>query len=339
LTPTAPGPEPRIHSLPEVGLADLVRVAVTLRPNPAVLEAVAEMLGLVRMTPLAEPATVNIDSISETLRPRTKAASQSTAVTEPDLPTEHRLSVPVSATYIPPTAPVPSGQTARNLADLLPEGPDPKSLQGLFPAQRSRALLSHLAGRLRPDGDFDDVAAVDFLTRREPLLELPRLWIETTRGGFELVLDIGVGMQPYRSDLDQLREQLSRVIGRDSFEIRWFEDCPIGGHGIYMPGKLEPEPYHPPPAGTLILVVTTFGVCGGFPAPSSVVKRWHKFAAAAARARTPLIALTPLPHERRLASLARQLAIVTWDQTTRVHDVTDATRSLTRSTSRFVQGN
>jgi hypothetical protein len=239
--------------------------------------------------------------------------------------------VPVSADYRPPSTYLLPDEPAETLADLLPEGSNPKPPQGLLPPRQARALLSHLASRMRPDGDFDGARAVDLLARGEPVLELPRLWIDTTRGGTELVLDIGQGMQPFRSDLDKLPGQLSSVVGRENVRTLWFEDCPAGGRGVYVTGRLEPVRYRLPPAGTLIVAVTTFGVCGGTPATSAIIDRWRRFVAAAKRSRTPLIALTPLPEGRRPADLPRQLAIVIWDRTSKVSGVADAGRSRAHS--------
>ena len=257
----------------------------------------AELLGLARVpqpAPSAAPRTALADGLAETAH-----KPQAERPNEPGAPPQDAQAVPVSADYRPPALSRSRRSPAGNLADLLPEGAPPKRHPGLLPPGHARALLTHLGGRLRPDGDFDAVRAVQLLAHGEPLFSLPRLWVETTRGGTELALDIGPGMQPFRSDLDHLPAQLSQVVGQQNLETRWFEDCPAGGNGVYVTGKLEPVRYQLPPAGTLIVVVTTFGVRGGGPAMPSVMQRWQRFVAAASRARTPLIALTPLREERR----------------------------------------
>jgi hypothetical protein len=328
VTTAGPGPAPRArHHLPEAGLADLVRVAHALRPDPAVLSVAAELLGLARAERPAAPVARRAGPGPAVPEPGAPAGPPPDWAAEPTVPARSGQPVPVSAAYLAPVSEPPPEAPAESLADLLPQGDDPKRRAGLLPPGQARALLTHLGSRLRPDGDFDAVRAVDLLAHGRPLVDLPRLWIETTRGGTELVLDIGAGMQPFRSDLDQLPGQLSKVIGQQNLETCWFEDCPAGGPGVYLAGKLEPQRYRLPSAGTLIVAVTTFGVCGGLPAPSPVIRRWHGFVAAAARARTPVIALTPLRAERRPRDLPGELAVVTWDRTANVRGVSDASRS------------
>ena len=335
MTAAGPGPPPRGRShLPEVGVADLIRVAHALRADAAVLSVAAELLGLTRAERPAPPVAPRAGPGPDRAGPGT--APEPAPERAPAAPAGDGQPVPVSAVYLPPVGELSPGEPAESLADLLPEGDDPQPRPGLLPPGRARALLSHLGGRLRPDGDFDAVRAIQLLATGRPLVDLPRLWVETTRGGTELLLDIGAGMQPFRSDLDQLPAQLSDVVGQQNLETRWFEDCPAGGRGVYLTGKLEPQQYRLPPAGTLIVTVTTFGVCGGRPAPSSVIRRWQGFAAAAARAAAPLIALTPWPAERRPRDLPRQLPVVTWDRTASVRGVSDAARSRARGIGRPV---
>ena len=198
MTITGQGPEAsRPGRVPEVGLADLVRVAHALQPDPAVLEVAAELLGLARVpqpAPSAAPRTALADGLAETAhKPPAERPN------EPGAPPQDAQAVPVSADYRPPRIQPQPEEAGGNLADLLPEGAPPKRHPGLLPPGHARALLTHLGGRLRPDGDFDAVRAVQLLAHGEPLFSLPRLWVETTRGGTELALDIGPGMQPFRS--------------------------------------------------------------------------------------------------------------------------------------------
>jgi hypothetical protein len=183
-----------------------------------------------------------------------------------------------------------------------------------------------VGARRRPEGDLDAAQAADLLARGEPLLDIPRLWVQTTRGGIEFALDTGPGMEAYRRDVDRLPGQLSSVLGTDGLEIRWFQDCPVGGVGVFLPEALDPTPYRLPSPGTLIVAVTTFGAHGGLPPPPSVLDRWHQLFAAAIRARTPIVGLTPLPSHRLPPGLPRRLAVVTWDRAARVQRATNTIR-------------
>lgn len=316
--------------LPETGLADLVQVVHALRPGTADLDAAAEMLGLVRPARHAAPDVSRAGRGGPAAWRGTSPRPPPGFADESLAPAGDVGSVPAIADYRLPSSQLAPDQPAARLADLLPEGDRPVPLAGLLAPGQARALLTHLASRMRPDGDFDGLRAVELLARGEPLLDLPRLWVETTRGGTELALDIGQGMQPFRSDLDLLPRQLGVVIGRGNLRTRWFQDCPVGGEGVYVPGSIDPVRYQLPSPGTLIVAVTSFGVCGAMPAPRAVIGRWHRLLAAARQAGTPLIALTPLPERRRPPELPRQLPVVSWDRTSTVRDVAHAVQSRAR---------
>jgi len=313
--------------LPETGLADLVRVATALQPSAAALHMAAELLGIAQM---AQPdgavaqEHAAADVASDALR---SPAPASPAI--PDAPAERpvnsRLALPATVSYLPPR-PFTPPEITRSLGDLLPPGRPPKPLQSLFPPERGRALLVAVATQRRPEGDVDTERTVEILARGEPLAEIPRQWVDTSRGGLELALDIGQGMEPYSSDVDRLPEQMRSIAGVDGLMLRWFEDCPVGGAGVLVPGELSPVRYHLPPVGTLIVVVTTFGARGSQPPDPLVLRRWHEFRRATTQGGIPLVALTPLPVHRRPSGLPSQLAIVTWDRTARVQHTTNTTR-------------
>jgi hypothetical protein len=324
---TAPGqpPERRAGLLPEVGLGDLVRIAATLRSDAATLAAAAELLGL---THRGRPAgVVEVEPTAQEAAARQQPAAVARTVSDAagTAPPDGRPVLPATAMYIPPRPPLPP-RTTKTLAELLPEGAAPPPFQGLFPRRRARALLGLVGARRRPEGDLDAAQAVELLARGQPLLDIPRLWIQSTRGGLELALDTGPGMEAYWRDTERLPDQLRSVLGPDGLEIRWFQDCPVGGDGVLLPETLDPVPYHLPPPDTLIVAVTTFGVHGALPPPLPVLLRWHQLFTAAARAGTPIVALTPLPTHRLPAGLPRRLAVVTWDRAARVQRTTNTLR-------------
>jgi hypothetical protein len=317
--------EPRTGRLPETGLGDLVRVATALRADADTLAAAAELLGLARRSRSAAPTGTEPTAREAVARPQAAAVTPAVADAPGTATTDGRPALPATAQYLPPRAPS-SPRTTKTLAELLPEGPAPPPFQGLFPRRRARALLGLVGARRQPEGDLDAALAIDLLARGEPLLNIPRLWVQTTRGGIELVLDTGPGMEAYRRDVNRLPGQLKSVIGPDGLEIRWFQDCPAGGAGVFLPEALDPTPYRLPPAGTLIVAVTTFGAHGALPPPPSVLSRWHQLSFAAARAGTPVVCLTPLPMHRLPIGLPRRLAVVTWDRAARVQRTTNTLR-------------
>jgi len=318
-------PEPRTGRLLETGLGDLVRVATALRADAVTLAVAAELLGLAHRTRSAGPTETEPTAPKAIARPQFAAVTPAVAGAPSTATTDGRPALPATAQYLPPRAPS-SPRTTKTLAELLPEGPAPPPFQGLFPRRRARALLGLVGARRRPEGDLDAALAVDLLARGEPLLDIPRLWVQTTQGGIELALDTGPGMEAYRRDVDRLPGQLRSVLGPDGFAVRWFQDCPVGGAGVFLPEALDPTPYRLPPPGTLIVAVTTFGSHGALPPPPSVLARWHQLFYTAARAGTPVVGLTPLPTQRLPAGLPRRLAVVTWDRAARVQRTTNTLR-------------
>lgn len=325
MTASGQSPVPAAGRLPETGLGDLVRVAAALRADAATLTDAAELLGLARRARRASRADAQPTPGKDAARPQ-PAPVTSTAPGTPGTATpDGRTALPATATYLPPRPPS-APRTTKTLAELLPGGPPPPPFQGLFPRRRARALLGLVGARRRPEGDLDAAQAADLIARGEPLLDIPRLWVQTTRGGIELALDTGPGMEVYRRDVDRLPGQLSSVLGPDGLEIRWFQDCPVGGAGVFRPEALDPTPYRLPPPGTLIVAVTTFGAHGALPPPPSVLYRWHQLFAAATRAGTPVVGLTPLPAHRLPPGLPRRLAVVTWDRGARIQHTTNTLR-------------
>ena len=75
------------------------------------------------------------------------------------------------------------------------------------------------------------------------------------------------------------------------------------------------------------MAVTTFGARGPVPPAPVVLHRWHEFHAASVREHTPLVVLTPLAPDRRPDGLPHQLAVVTWDRTTRVQQMLNTIRA------------
>lgn len=320
-----PSPRPR-GPLPQAGLADLVRVAGAVGGGRARLALAAELLGLRHAEVEAPPVEVVADPAAEpaaapaarTAAPREAAGT----VAQADTPGE---ALEVVAEALPPLErAAPAG--TRTLAELLPAAAvaPSRAPEGLFRTQTREAMLRAVGATRVAAGELDLERIVALLAGREPLSGLPRRWTYTTGGVLQLLVDTGAGMEPYRLDTERLPDELVQAAGPDGLELRWFEDCPVVGEDVFLADRLEPEPYRLPHAPARILAVTTFGARGGLPAPPAVPGRWRAFAAAAAQAGLPVVALTPLPPRRRPPGLPRELRVVTWDRATDIRAVTHA---------------
>jgi hypothetical protein len=314
---------------PEVGPADLTRAVQSLNPDTSGLAAIAKLLGLTTVTPAipvlaatVEPSLTEPATPSPLSRPAHDGRASVPAAVASDAPALQTTVTPLPGAMLPPTPPA-----ARTLAQLLPPSLPPPPIQGLFTSARRRALLGRIGATQRPEGDVDVEAAVTQLAHGEPLLEVPRHRIPTTKAGLHLLLDVGITMDPYRADIERLPAELTRVVGPDGLELRWFEESPLAQKGVLLPERLEPEPYRLPAAGTPVLAVTVFGARGLMPPRPRVLHEWRQFTEAASRARTPLVVLTPLAPRRQPAGLPPNLAIVTWDRDTSVRSVAHLLRA------------
>jgi hypothetical protein len=325
------------HPLLEVGLADLIQAMQVLKLDRGRLAVTAELLGLTDVKSTSSPTAFDLPSLQPSTTKLRTLPSSLHGPTE-TVPTSIPASAPLSdtalratVTQLPRTVPLQMPFSSRSLAELLPLGTPPPPAQGLFPARSHRALLGALGATLRPEGDVDIEATVTALAKGEPLRKVPRYLVKTTRGGLDLLLDVGAAMDPYRADMDRLPDEFARVVGSDGLQLRWFEDCPLSEEGVLIPERLESEPYRLPQTGTPILAVTMFGVRGPIPPQPEVLHGWRQFVSAANRANTPLVILTPLVPSQRPADLPPYSATVTWDHTASVRNVSHVVRRAARA--------
>lgn len=339
------------RALPQIGLGDLVHAADTLTLHGEGVALAAELLGLGPPVILVETrqtrskhgagAVTSRARVPETRgnaptpdgaggstpgfwEARTSTAADASAPSQSDL----RV-LPVSVAVKRADA-LPAASATKPLSELLKPGAAGPPPQGLFPPRSRRALLRGLSAVRAREGAVEIDACIDAFAAKRALTRIPLQWLETTRGGVQLLLDVGAGMEPYEVDVQRLPLELSRVVGSDRLEIGWFEDCPYPA-GVYKPGDERPTPYRLPIAGTRVVAVTVFGARGPLPASRDIVNGWRRLAAACRRSRLPLVVLTPVPARRLPAALSRRIAVVAWDRTTSVASVMRAVRAARRA--------
>jgi hypothetical protein len=312
--------------LTETGLGDVMRVAAALDLDEAGLAMALELLGLRAPAERSAREPVVAPPVERPRPAPARRAAAKAAATPAEDPVGIDLTLPATVT----TRAAPAPEAPRALAtieELLPRPEiDPPAHEGLFRSATRRALLRGVGSVRVRDGPLDVDLAVASVAEGRVLDGVPFEWIETTRGELQVLLDVGGATEPYRVDIDQLPGQLTRVLGADGIELRWFEDSPNGPAGVLAPEQLEPTRYELPIAGTRILAVTAFGVLGARPSPPDVVHRWRRFARDCRRVRIPLLVLTPLP-PRRVPPIGAGTAVVQWDRGSGVREVTRAVRA------------
>jgi hypothetical protein len=165
------------------------------------------------------------------------------------------------------------------------------------------------------DGPIDVARLIERLARREHFRDLPREPLLTLRRGVQLLVDTAEAMLPFARDQQVLERALHDVVG-DSLEVLRFVGCPSRGAGRGRPSRW-PREYPPPPAGTVVLVVTDLGIGGSHlstePASTS---EWAVFAESVQHADCPLVALVPYAPARWPECLQRLVRMVYWDRPT-----------------------
>ncbi len=189
----------------------------------------------------------------------------------------------------------------------------------LFRPRVARHILGAALSVPVAEGDIDVDSVADMVAARRPVATIPRKRLFTMRFGAQVLLDVGPGMQPFYTDVARLPEILSSIIGPGLTVLR-FDTFPLDGAGPR--GRPWPD-YRPPPAGTPVLVVTSFGIGGrGAPRPAPVA-RWTAFVQLLNRAGCRPLALVPGSADRVDPDLSALMTVVPWDRAATVGTVRD----------------
>jgi hypothetical protein len=206
---------------------------------------------------------------------------------------------------------------------------DPVTVQHLQGVREHEPLLA--PGRAGPilaaavetrdlNGPVDVDRLVGTVARARPVQRLPRLALASLARGVQLLVDTGLGMEPFARDQQELAIELRRVVGRSGVTELHFRNCPTRGAGT---GPLWTwRDYRPPAPGTPVLVLTDLGIGGPrISLQRSQAWEWRALATLLARRASPLVAFVPYPASRFPSGLAKSMTIVPWDRTTTISTV------------------
>src|SRR5262249_49169193 len=110
--------------------------------------------------------------------------------------------------------------------EITPPAPDP-----LFHPRWARGILTAALSTESPDGPVDIERLIESLSQREHLAGLPRLSAPTMRHGLQLLVDLGVGMTPYASDVKSFQKEIRLIVGDDGVEVLRFDGSLLRGAG------------------------------------------------------------------------------------------------------------
>lgn len=198
-------------------------------------------------------------------------------------------------------------------APALAKGPvSPRSPHDpLFNPASARALGAAVAATRVADGDPDIPLLVDRLASGEPLRSLPRRPVWTLRNGLQVLVDQAPGMQPWQPDVQQLLDQLARLLGVERLQVLGFEGEPL--QGCWAEGADQPGRWPLPPTGTPVLLLSDLGISRP---PGTLLhgtaRRWQPFARAAAQAGASVRLLVPFAPARWPAGLPPAWRVLCW---------------------------
>lgn len=201
--------------------------------------------------------------------------------------------------------------------DSLPPPP-------LFPASRSRAILSAALATWSVCHDLDVDRVIAAVANRRPLRQLPLCRAPTLRRGVQVLIDRADGMVPFRLDEDALILNLERLFGSGRIQLFQFKHCPTRGVRQRASSR---RAYQSPSSGTPVLVVSDFGI--GAPIEDddfANVIEWLLFVRDVARAGCRVVALTPFAPRRWPAPLARAVTFLHWSENTTARQVARVVR-------------
>jgi hypothetical protein len=200
----------------------------------------------------------------------------------------------------------------------------PRSLAPLFNPITERGVLIETLGNQRPEGEVAILEVVDLLARGQPLEKLPREKIQTLSQGCHILVDYGIGMQPFTRDTEQLITSINKVAGEEHTQVFTFVDSPLNG---VLTKDMEDIDYEPPGNDASVLAITDFGA--GSPRGldwETRLQDWLILASRVYKTNSSFVVLNPYISKRWPPQLIEELQIVYWDRQTKASDVRQSRR-------------
>lgn len=314
-------------------LADLARALQALGPEDE--ETRNEIAGLLGFTPPPPPAPPAPPPPEPAVRAQDEGKKDSGQATKPpsSSPMRDAASRPavesgtreVAATLTPVHEESPPPGWLEEV-DLLEEpGPavPPPEPDPLLRPVWVRSILSGTLATLTSDGPLDVERLVRAVAFAAPVRRVPRRPWPTLARGVQVLVDRSESMAPFARDQTWLVAEILKVAGKETTQVLYFDGLPAWGAG---PGSRrlwrEYHPWHTPPAGTAVLLVSDLGL--GIPllgARAAGVASWRQFAEDLARAGCPAVAFVPYGPRRWPRELRRAFHLLHWDPKTSVHTV------------------
>jgi len=192
--------------------------------------------------------------------------------------------------------------------------PPAVSRASLFPASKSRAVITEIVSQNSRGRDLDIKRLIEATARQKYLHALPTLPEISTRNGCQLLIDMNEALMPWWQDMQDLVQQFQAVLGTEVCPVYEFDDNPFEAfRWTEAQGELKWKCVINKP----VIVATDLGVRK---TPNSGlrsnVETWKNLTTFCQRRRVPLIALVPLNSTRWPKGLKSGMHIIHWNPAT-----------------------
>ncbi|MGH9370893.1 MAG: hypothetical protein ACRD15_05125 [Vicinamibacterales bacterium] len=301
------------------GIADVIVAAQALELRGAALEAAVSMCGYALASRL------------ETSKPPEAAPIAAPAPDAEEAP--EAIDVTIGAEALPPSVlrlePARTRRMSSVPADPLsapaakPRG-SARPFAGLFAGRDAVDLLRLSASVLAPTDRIDVPRVTNELANARPLLSLPYVAALSLGLGAQVLVDVGVSMQPFWDDQQALIQRI-RTLLRGLADIRYFADDPALGAGPDR-RKRSWTTYELPRPETPVIAVTDLGC--GFPPRVRATRAWLALASRLRRRNSRVVAFAPVRLSRLPLPLRHAVEIVVWDRSARRQNLSRLLRAV-----------
>lgn len=198
--------------------------------------------------------------------------------------------------------------TSEHLSSVLEHQP-------LLPPQSTPAILYAVLAEDTHAGPLDVERVVVELAQRRVVDPLPHRRHLALPFSVQILVDLGVSMQPFRRDQNSIITQIRGIAGGERTKVMYFADSPLRSSGPGPP--LTWRPYEAPCPGTRVLLLSDVGIGGPALHPRrSQPDEWQSLARMLQRHGCSIVALVPYPPHRWPATITRLFPLVMWDRNT-----------------------
>ena len=289
------------------GIADVIVAANALQLRGAALEAVVAMCGYGLATTLETSATPETATVSAPAPDGEEALEDiDVPIASETLPPSVIRLEPARTRQLPSTPADPLSAPAVNPRTALP-------FAALFAGRDTVDLLRLSASVLAPTDRVDVPLVTKEFAQGRPLLSLPYVTALSLGLGAQVLVDVGVSMQPFWDDQQELIGRI-RTLLRFLADVRYFADDPALGAG---PERRKPSwtPYDLPRPETSVIAITDLGC--GFPPRIRATRAWLALAGRLRRRHSRVVAFAPTRLSRIPLPLRHAVKIVVWDRSAR----------------------